>query len=243
MRRDAIRIASFVVSRLTVLTFIGILFPIANFGYCQQPQPTVSCEFLNSSAVFVGTVTSTRDEPAMSRGDVSPDGWLYTLSVQKMFRGPNSKTIEVYTENANARFPLRVGNQYLLFANKFHGRFEITSCGNSASISDAKESVAALERLVIPVDALIEGHISFSRKDRGAHTNNVVVVIQGNGGTFKAISDSEGWFHLHVPPGKYSATIQQTAGPTFIPSNDSVDNPEHFIARRGRCSGLQFLGD
>jgi hypothetical protein len=179
----------------------------------------------------------------MSRGDASPDGWFYTLSVQKTFRGSSSKTIEVYTENANARFPLEVGKQYLLFANKFRGRFEITSCGNSASLSDAKDSVAALEGLVIPDDALIEGHLSLSRKDRGAQTENVVVVIRGYGGTFKAVSDSDGWFRLHVPPGKYSATVQQTAGPTFIPSNDSVDNPEHFVARKGHCSGLQLLGD
>jgi hypothetical protein len=228
------------VLRAAVLVCFGFLLPTSAFGYCQQPHANVACEFLNSDAVFVGTVISVRDEPPMRSGDGSPDGWIYALTVQRLFRGPSSERIEVYTENANARFPMEIGKQYLLFAANFHRRLEITSCGNSALLAEARNAVATLEGLAIPDDAVIEGNISPPTKDRGSRSKGIVVVIRGEGRTFEAVSDSSGWFHLHVPPGKYSATIRETTRQRYFASIDSVDNPQHFVATKGHCSGLQF---
>src|SRR5712691_657340 len=91
----------------------ALLFPaLRGFGFCLEPNPTVACEFLNGDAVFVGTVISARDVPP--RGE-ELDGWLYDLTVQELFRGPRTRTIEVFTENSSGRFPLDVGKQYLLF--------------------------------------------------------------------------------------------------------------------------------
>jgi len=83
-----------------------------------MPNPTVACEFLNGDAVFVGKVVSVKDAPA--RGD-EYEGWLYELAVQKLFRGPNTRTIQVFTENSSGRFPLENGKQYLIFAYEYQG--------------------------------------------------------------------------------------------------------------------------
>jgi hypothetical protein len=65
------------------------LFPFrAVSGACMLPIPTVACEFLNSDAVFVGTVVSVQVAPP--RGQ-EYDGWLYDLTVQKSFRGPQDE--------------------------------------------------------------------------------------------------------------------------------------------------------
>jgi hypothetical protein len=163
---------------------------------------------LNSDAVFVGTVISARSVPP--RGAEELDGWLYTLNVQELFRGPRTRTIKVFTENSSGRFPLDVGRTYLLFAHKLDGRLTIGNCGNSALLSKAAEAIRKLRGLEIPKDAEIEGRISFSGiPDSGAHIAGIHVIVRGNGRIFKATSDRNGWFHLHVPPGKYSAEVQQ----------------------------------
>jgi hypothetical protein len=71
----------------------------------------------------------------------------------------------------------------------------------------------------------------------------IQVIIRGEGKTFKATSDWTGWFYVHVPPGKYSAEVQQIPQWNIAPSPNSYDNPNHFDARKGRCSGLQFRAD
>ena len=149
-----------IVLKLTAFT-CALLFPaFSSFGFCPQPDPTVACEFLNSDAVFVGTVVSARAVPP--RGAAELDGWLYNLTVQDLFRGPRTRTIEVFTENSSGRFPLDVAKEYLLFADEQDGRLTITCCGNSAELPKAQEAIRELRRLEIPKDAAIEGRISFS---------------------------------------------------------------------------------
>jgi hypothetical protein len=244
MKRNLVQFSWNVLARTSALVLVGIFFSLPSSAFCMQPNPTVVCEFLNSDAVFVGTVISARDEPSMRKGDVAPEGWIYRLTVQRLFRGPNSKIIEVYTENASARFPLEVGKQYLLFAERFRGRLVIEGCGNSALVSEAKQSIEKLVKLEIPEDAVIEGRIGLQGiPDIDPHTPGVVVVIRGEGGTFRAVSDSNGWFHVNVPPGMYSAKVQQKQGQKITPFDLSSDNPDHFLARKGHCSELQFRDD
>jgi hypothetical protein len=228
--------------RLIVLAGAFLYATLPSFAYCPQPDPTVACEFLNSDAVFVGTVISARAVPP--RGAADLDGWLYRLTVQELFRGPRTRTIEVFTENSSGRFPLEVGKTYLLFADKLDGRLTITNCGNSALQSKAQKAIRELHGLVIPQDAVIEGRISFSGiPDSETHIPGIQVIIRTDGRTFKATSDQEGWFHLHVPPGKYSAEVQQIPHWNIAPSSNSCDDPNHFDARKGHCSGLQFVAN
>ncbi|MGB6876912.1 MAG: hypothetical protein WBD87_12865 [Candidatus Acidiferrales bacterium] len=228
------------IGKLLPLCFTLLVLTAPAFGVCLEPQPTVACEFLDSDAVFIGKVISMQTTPAQEpRFD---DGWAYEMSVQKMYRGPHGKTMKVFTENNSARFPLETGREYVLFATKIEGRFEIFGCGNSALFSEAGDTIRELDKLGISEDAEIEGRISFSGiPDTGAHVNGVHVVIRGGGTSYTAISDREGWFHLHVPPGKYSAIVQPIAHWSVSPFDLSVDNPEHFVAGKGRCSGLQFI--
>jgi len=226
--------------RLIVLACAFLCGTLSSFAYCFQPDPTVACEFLNSDAVFVGTVISARAVPP--RGATELDGWLYDLTVQELFRGPRTKTIEVFTENSSGRFPLEVAKKYLLFASEYNGRLTIDNCGNSALLSKAQTAIGELHKLEIPQDAVIEGRISFSDSpDSGTQIPGLQVIIRGDGQTFKATSDKEGWFHVHVPPGKYLAEVQQIPHWDITPSANSSDNPSHFDTRKGRCSGLQFI--
>ncbi|MGH9708921.1 MAG: hypothetical protein ACRD37_00025, partial [Candidatus Acidiferrales bacterium] len=179
-----------------------------------------------------------------AQGEEFDDGWTYEMTVQRVFRGPTGKTIEVFTENNSARFPLDTGKAYVLFATKAQGRFTIGACGNSTLLSDAGNTIKELDKLRIPKDAEIEGRISFSGiPDTGTHVSGVHIVIQGEGKTYTAISDRDGWFHLNVPVGRYSAKVQPIPHWTISPFDLSQYDPQHFVADAGRCAGLQFWAD
>lgn len=227
----------------------------AAYGYCGLPCPTVRCEFLNSDAVFVGTVLSVRVVPFGDRPNPSVpiaiteiDGWVYELSVQKTFRGPRRKKIAVFTTNDDGRRMLKKGETVLLFAydpddvnliSKFNSQFEISICGNSALAAKAQAAIRELRMMKFPKDAEVEGRI-WALSTR-APLSGIRVVIRGDGKSFQVISDRNGWFHAQLPPGDYSAQVKRDPRWKIVPSSASADDPADFRARKGRCSGLQFF--
>jgi hypothetical protein len=227
----------------------------AAWGYCSQPYPTVRCEFLNRDAVFVGTVLSVRVVPPGAKPIPSVpiafsgiDGWVYELSVQRMFRGPRTKKIAVFTTNDDARVGLKKAETALLFAydpddpklaSEFNSQFEIVNCGNSAPASKAQAAIRELQMMRVPKDAEVEGQVSV--QDTAAPLSGIKVMIQGGGKSFQAISDRDGWFHVQVPPGEYSAEVERDPRWKIVSSGATADNPAGFTARKGRCSGLQFF--
>jgi hypothetical protein len=225
---------------IAVVIAIGIYGTPPCAAFCFQPIPTVECEFLNSSAVFVATVVSERTIPAPN--DQLDDGFLYSVTVQKVFRGELGANAEVFTENNSARYTLDVGKQYLLFASKSTGLLVISGCGNSAELPKAAATIRKLRGLGTTPTAVIEGRISFSGiPDDGAHVAGFKVIVRGRSRTFRATSDENGWFHLRVPPGQYSAEITNNPHWKIEPFDLSLNDPLRFVARKGHCSGLQFL--
>lgn len=71
----------------------------------------------------------------------------------------------------------------------------------------------------------------------------VRVVISGASRAYTLTCDRNGWFHVHVPPGEYSANVQPIARWNIGPSGISIDKPDHFEARKSHCSGLSFFAD
>lgn len=207
---------------------------------CMLPIPTVSCEFLNSDAVFVSTVVSVKGAPA--RGDEYP-GWLYDLRVQELFRGPHTKTIQVFTEASSGELPLDRGKKYLIFASEYDSRLEITNCGNSCLLSNAGPVLRELQKLQIPKDAVIEGNISLlgdpSATGQLKGVGGVRIMVRSDTASFEAVTNREGWFKLHVLPGTYSADVVQVRNMKIVPWGLTED-PSYFEARAGRCVGLRF---
>jgi len=215
-------------------------------GFCFQPHPSVACNFLNSDAVFTGRVISVRP----TEKDGSIDGYYYRLSVLQLFRGPHEKIIEVYTGNDSGGYYLDSGKEYLIFASTSKGELQIGNCDDSAPLSEASQTIRELKRLRIPKDAEIEGRISFEAEGgidfsrspyAGTHVNRMHVVIRGTAKTYTVTCNHAGWFRLHVPPGNYSADIQPVAHWSIHPFDLSIDDPDHFVASTGHCSGLQFI--
>lgn len=166
-----------------------------------------------------------------------------------MFRGPRTKKIAVFTTNDEARVMLKKGETVLLFAyhtddpdliSTFNSQFEIfNDCGNSALGSKAQTAIRELGTMTVPEDAEVEGRVSV--QDTAAPLSDIKIVIRGDGQSFQAISDRNGWFHVQLPPGDYSAEVKRDPRWEIVPSSESADDPNYFTARKGRCTGLQFL--
>jgi len=113
--------------------------------------PTIEQEFKTSALVFVGRVSSARE--VRVRSLAVSGGTFYSVKVAQALKGSPSKTVELYSENSSGRFPMRIGEQYLVFADYsvFEGirgrKLAIINCGNSAPVAKAPKALAVLHAL------------------------------------------------------------------------------------------------
>lgn len=104
--------------------------------------PSVPSEFSNSQAVVIATVVA--EKPAPQTEDVG--GTMYTVRVEKQFRGRPSPTLELFDENSSGRFDMTVGTQYLLFIYQDNGRMVVDNCGNSGVLSKSGRALRQVEK-------------------------------------------------------------------------------------------------
>jgi hypothetical protein len=231
-------IPSFLPKIFVPLVFLlrAFAFPIASCASCPVPGIRANGEYFKSEAVFVGTVVSIRKKPDTDR-DIG--GWFYQLQIERIFRGQAQDKLQVYTEDSDIRFPLEKNRKYLLFAYRRRGRLEIDSCGNSALLSDAADSLGRLEKLAraeSPTE--IEGWVV--AETSGIDVSGVRVSIRGRSKVYGATTDKEGWFQFRVPPGSYKTDF--TSRGYYLNGGDEFwYDPEHFLVHEGECASLQFV--
>src|SRR5712664_2352227 len=127
-------------------TILDFALTLTANAVCPRPIPAPNAEFFKTSMVIAGKVIS-------EKPDVNPydskltEGWFYRIRVERTLRGTQTRFAVVYTENDNARFPLKVGERYLLFVHQVEGHREINGCGNSALLSEAGAVINAIEAI------------------------------------------------------------------------------------------------
>jgi hypothetical protein len=135
---------------LKPIVLLVVAFAASALAYCDG-HPTVEQEFNSSALVFVGKVISA--EKVRIHSQSISGGTSYAVEVTQALKGRASKTVHLYSENSSARFPMRTGEQYLIFADYdvfegFHGRkLAINSCGNSARLSKSDKTLETVRRL------------------------------------------------------------------------------------------------
>jgi hypothetical protein len=228
---------------LFVLIAVVLARPDLAAGVCLEPNPPRVCtEFFTSQLVFVGTVISDR-YLAEGLPDRDP-GWVYDLSVTKMYRGPQRARLQVYTEDNSARFPLEVGHSYLLFASETTGMPEIYGCGNSAEVDSATPSVIAeiqktLNAMRPGAGGDISGRITELYGYGPESMEGIAVSAENGQRTYRAISSSDGSFRIHVPAGRYRV---KAASPSLhiFPYDLTYYNPGYVPIEDGGCAEVVF---
>ena len=75
------------------------------------------------------------------------DGHNYTVEIEEVFKGNLKSPVVIFSENSSGRFPMPIGNTYLIFVYYELGRHQISNCGNSGLLADRQDAVRAIQAL------------------------------------------------------------------------------------------------
>jgi len=222
--------------KILVLPACIILLATSVGALCGYPRPRLLCaEYFQEGAVVTAKLVGTRHiTPANPDED---DYYLLTMQTQRVLRGRIGARFRVYEGNnsGRAQFEWRKGASYLLFISyiKDQKGWALDACGSSGPMDGSAEILKNIERLQTGGNGgTIHGNVW---GDSG-----VTVLAKGTLGLFRAVTDKEGNFEIHVPAGDYSATAV-LEGRRFRPDDMSYEDPKRFRVSDGGCAQLQFL--
>ena len=92
-------------------------------------------ELDTADVVAIGTVVSEKRVPESSP-EAYDDGSVYRFRIEETLRGHRYKTLDLFSENTSARFPMDIGRRYLVFVTKARRNFGVSNCGNSGALSE-----------------------------------------------------------------------------------------------------------
>jgi hypothetical protein len=117
---------------------------------CRPGDGSLRTEFNRSRIVMVGTVEGQR---TVTRPDGSVSGTFYRVRTTRAFKGSPRRSVPIYSENSSRRFPMKLGESYLLFVHTGAFADDINSltadaCGHSARLGPAtSKTVAKVQKL------------------------------------------------------------------------------------------------
>ena len=127
-------------SCLVLVTVVGLPWPAV--AACLLNDYSVPAEYERSAAVVTARVIAER--PAAESAGYY-EGVVYTVAVEKVYRGEIPGTVDIFTENSSGRFPMQTNGRYVLFIYRETGRLMVDNCGNSGPVGEKTEVVRALD--------------------------------------------------------------------------------------------------
>lgn len=225
---------------------VGFCVSVSANAFVPSPRPMPCMLYFLSDMVFVGQVTSAKEDKVTDGGQDFIEGWFYTLKVIKAYRGADESTVQVYTENDSGRLPLVVGKKYILFAQKTDGRLTIAYDSLSGEVEGSKQVLSDLDKIIGHKAG--EGGDVFGRvtlesfgPDFGA-VAGIHVSIKGPAGQAQAATNNNGWFRVHLPAGTYSAIAADPKW-SFKNMDGTWENSNSFQVPDGGCAEIQIQAD
>lgn len=127
-----------------LLIFVGFLCMEHASAFCLDGRrPSLAIETKSSNFIIIGRVKKATDYTSPDDPD-GIAGTKYVVSVMDVLRGNPPKTLIVNSENTSSRFPLIVGQRYLLFIKGLPTDGLVDSCGNSGAANEKKAVIAKL---------------------------------------------------------------------------------------------------
>ena len=191
--------------RVAVALQIGIALPVAIACSCSTPPPCQA--YGDAMTVFIGTVT---DALATDSGRIS----RARVRVERAYKGVSEETLILVTdERACADLELRVGEQYLVYADRLEdGGVASRGCSRSRTVKDAEEDLKYLDNLrdVPPVSTIL-GTVVRSGETLGDDpAAGALVEISSPDETKVITTDGEGHYRFDgLTPATYRITASQ----------------------------------
>jgi hypothetical protein len=210
-----------------------LLAPSAALAYCPAP-PWKACQASAlSDKVFVGRVTAI--EPLRKDRSLARDGeevyhHRFTIAVEEAFKGRVGKIERVVTGNDSGRWIADQGERRVVFA--YHGRVG-GLCSDIDEAAHVDATIKELRDIGHWRTAIVEGRVGgLEGPPVAGHEIGVV------GGAFRqqVTTDADGFFEVHVPPGRYRV-VTKGALPLTPYSRDDVGG---FRLRAGECAQFQL---
>jgi hypothetical protein len=227
--------------RLSVL-IAALFITRANMvlSYCDRPdRPRVCDEFFSSDLVFTGKVIATRYMPQGLPG--SDLGWLYTLTVNKIYRGSAGPTVKVYSEANRGGFPLDTGKSYLLFAFADRKTLYIAGCGNSTVLGAAPTAIRQIETILSTragTGGSIGGRVVAQAND--LNLSGIHLIANDGEKTYEAVTANDGSSNIEVPAGAYNLTAKAPLGLFVYRDDPAALKPNDIVIGNGQCADVYF---
>ena len=135
-----------------LLGLCSLVLSNAAQSYCES-HPTVPVEFRSAPLVLIGKAVAERELTDAGSFIV---GTIYTIEVKERLKGTQTVRFDVFSENTTARFPMEIGQSYLMFVRK--GRFAglesevpsqaVSNCGNSGLLEEKSKEVQVIRKLL-----------------------------------------------------------------------------------------------
>src|SRR5579871_2042715 len=130
------------------LWFVG-LWGLTAQAVCVNGHLSVESEFRSSKTVVIAKVIASEKVPASQDGYFL-EGTVYHVDVLKHFKGDNSSSLLIFSENSSGRFDMVLDDTYLLFIHEEDGRLSVDNCGNSGSAVKRAATIEQVTKLSHP---------------------------------------------------------------------------------------------
>jgi hypothetical protein len=204
---------------LAAALMMGVAAPRAAAA-CDCVQSTTCQGVLRSSAVFVGRVVGIKDATVPARPPATLEvfgGRLVTFRVVERFFGVTESDVTVRTGmgGGDCGYGFVVGTTYLVYAYTLaDGSLTTSICSRTQPSSSAGADLKYLRGLTTPpaVEARAFGRATSAGKPfAGAR-----VIAESGDHVITAVTDADGKFELHGPPGVYRLGVEVPSGKSAV---------------------------
>ena len=203
-----------------LIFIVGILLTLnSKVNACSCASMMSSCEATaDATAVFIGLVEDVKG---------TAESATYQIKVEKVFAGDVSNTIKAYSSINICGYGFAVGEKYFIYAYSAPKKgqlkeFLATYCNRILHISEAKDDLDFFETHRSKMNgSRIYGTIvedkstdsSLPKEKRLLPMAGVKIEVEGQGQTYKLITDKNGWFEIEgLKPGEYLIRLMLSKG-------------------------------
>ncbi len=133
-------------NKLCLAILVTVLFSRTIFAACLEGHPSVPIEIAKSPHIIIGEVT--QFDAVLERGNYY-DGHNYTVRIIETIKGNLKDDISIFSENSSGRFPMKVGESYILFLYEEEDTLQVDNCGNSGLLTKKQDVVKEVRNLGI----------------------------------------------------------------------------------------------
>lgn len=142
--------------KIELIMMAILLFPVSLYAYCEggkYPNISVSDEIKQCEFIIVGTVTARNIVVDPIKDPEGYEAEIFHVNVEEILHGhPRQGLIKpylsVYNANGSSRFPMNVGERYLLFVYSGNHGFWINICGNSSTYENGRKRIDELRKTI-----------------------------------------------------------------------------------------------